>query len=82
MDIDIFLFDLNYLTNFEAPMFDKWLDFMLVHILTQNVASNRGMYLLLNAQVSRLLKMKFRMEEGQCDGGKNTSNIVQLSITL
>ncbi len=29
---------------------------MLVHTFAQNVASNKGMYLLLNAQASRLLK--------------------------
>jgi hypothetical protein len=69
-EIHISLFDFDHLTYFEAPMFDKWLDFMLVHTFAQNVASSRGMYLLLNAQVSRLLKMKLRMEDGQCGGGK------------
>jgi hypothetical protein len=70
MEIHIFLFDLDHLIDFEAPMSDNWLDFMLVHTFAQNVVSNRGMYLLLNAQVSRLLKMKLRMEDGQCGGGK------------
>jgi hypothetical protein len=56
MEINISLFDLDHLTDFEAPMSDKWLDFMLMHTFAQNLASNRGMYLLLNAQVSRLLK--------------------------
>jgi hypothetical protein len=31
MEVDISLSDLDYLTDFEAPMFEKWLDFMLVH---------------------------------------------------
>ncbi len=56
MEIDITLSDLDHLTNFEAPMSNKWLDFMLVHTFAQNFASNRGMYLLLNVQTSRLLK--------------------------
>jgi hypothetical protein len=56
MEVDISLFDLDHLTNFEAPMFDNWLDFMLVHTFALNVASNKGMYLVLNAQASRLLK--------------------------
>ncbi len=30
MEFDISLSDLDHLTNFEAPMFDKWLDFMIV----------------------------------------------------
>jgi hypothetical protein len=40
-------------------MSDKWLDFMLVHTLAKNVVSNRCRYILLNAQVSRLLKTEF-----------------------
>jgi hypothetical protein len=56
MEINISLFDLDHFTNFEAPMFDKWLDFMFMHTFAHNVASNRSMYLLLNAQTSRLLK--------------------------
>ncbi len=31
MEVDISLSDLDYFTDFEAPMFDKWLDFMFVH---------------------------------------------------
>jgi len=31
MEIDISLFDIDHLTNFEAPISDKWLDFMFVH---------------------------------------------------
>jgi hypothetical protein len=31
MEIDIFFSDIEYLIDFEAPMSDKWLDFMLVH---------------------------------------------------
>jgi len=56
MEINISLFDLDHLIDFEASISDKWLDFMLVHTFAQNVASNRGMYLLLNAQASQLLK--------------------------
>jgi len=41
MEINIFLCDLECLTNFEAPMFDKWLAFMLVHRLATNVVSNK-----------------------------------------
>jgi hypothetical protein len=49
MEIDISLSDLDHLTNFEAPIYDKWLDFMFVHTFAYNVASNTSMYLLLNA---------------------------------
>jgi hypothetical protein len=37
-------------------MSDKWLGFMLMHTFAHNVVSNTCMYLLLNAQTSRLLK--------------------------
>jgi hypothetical protein len=37
VEIDIFLCDLEHFTNFEAPMSNKWLDFMLVHTLTKNI---------------------------------------------
>jgi hypothetical protein len=56
MEINISLSNIDHLTNFEAPMFNKWLDFMLMHTFTQNVASNTSMYLLLNAQASRFQK--------------------------
>jgi hypothetical protein len=46
------------ISDFETPMFDKWLDFIFMHTFAQNVASNMGMYLLLNAQASRLLKIE------------------------
>ncbi len=49
---------LDHLTDFEAPMFDKWLHFMLVHTFGYNVTSNKGMYLVLNAQASSLLKIE------------------------
>jgi len=49
MEIDISSSDLDHLTNFEAPIFNKWLDFMLVHTFAHNAASNMGMYILLNA---------------------------------
>jgi len=49
MEIDIFLRDFQCLTNFEAPTFDKWLDFMLAHKLAKNIVSNMCMYILLNA---------------------------------
>jgi hypothetical protein len=58
MEIDIFLCDLQCFTNFETPMFDKWLDFMLIHTLTKSIVSNMCMYTLLNAQASRLLKIE------------------------
>jgi hypothetical protein len=50
MEIDISLSNFDHLMDFKAPMFNKWLDFMLVHTFAQNVASNRGMYLLLNVE--------------------------------
>ncbi len=31
MGIDIFFSDIEHFIDFEAPMSDKWLDFMLVH---------------------------------------------------
>jgi hypothetical protein len=46
--------DLECFTNFETFMFDKWLDFMLVHTLVKNVVSNKCRYILLNAQAFRL----------------------------
>jgi CYTH domain-containing protein len=58
MEIDIFLCDFQCLTNFETPMSNKCFDFMLVHTLTKNIVSNRRMYVLLNAQASRLLKIE------------------------
>jgi len=58
MEIDIFLCDLQCFTNFETPMFDKWLDFMLIHTFTKSIVSNMCMYILLNAQASRLLKIE------------------------
>jgi hypothetical protein len=32
MEIDVFFSDIKHLIDFEAPMSNKWLDFMLVHI--------------------------------------------------
>jgi hypothetical protein len=31
MEIDIFFSDIKHLIDFETPMSNKWLDFMLVH---------------------------------------------------
>jgi hypothetical protein len=45
-------------------MFDKWLDFMFVHTLANNVVSNMCMYILLNAQASRLLKIELQNGRG------------------
>jgi hypothetical protein len=56
MEINISLSNFDHLTDFKAPMFNKWLAFMLVNTFAQNVASNKGMYLLLNVQALRLLK--------------------------
>jgi hypothetical protein len=56
MEIDISLFNFDHFVDFVAPMSNEWLDFMLVHTFAQNVASNKGMYLLLNVQASKLLK--------------------------
>ncbi len=56
MEINIPLSNFDHLTDFKAPMSNKWLDFMLVNAFAQNVASNKGIYLLLNVQASRLLK--------------------------
>jgi hypothetical protein len=58
MEINIFLCDLECFTNFEAPMFNKWLDFMLGHTLAKNVVSNMCRYILLNAYVFRLIKIE------------------------
>jgi hypothetical protein len=60
MGIDIFLCDLQCFTNFEAPMFDKWLDFMLIHTFAKNIVSNMCMYILLNAQAFKLLKIELQ----------------------
>jgi hypothetical protein len=54
METNIFN-DLQCVTNFEALMFDKSLDFTLIHTFAKDVMSNKGMYILLNAQASRLL---------------------------
>jgi hypothetical protein len=56
MEINIFLFNFDHLTDFKAPMSNKWLDFMLVNTFAHNVTSNKSMYLLLHVQASRLLK--------------------------
>jgi hypothetical protein len=36
-------------------MFDKRLDFTLIHTFAKDVMSNKGMYILLNGQASKLL---------------------------
>jgi hypothetical protein len=36
MEIDIFLRDFECFTNFETPMFNKWLDTMFIHTLAKN----------------------------------------------
>ncbi len=64
MEIDIFLCDLECFTKFEALIFDKWLDFMLVHTLAKNIMSNKCMYILLNAQASRSLKIQLQNGRG------------------
>ncbi len=56
MEIDIFFSDIEHLIDFATPMFDKWLDFMLIHTFVQNIISNKDMYLLLNAQAFRVLQ--------------------------
>jgi len=48
MEINISLSNFDHLTDFKTPMSNKWLDFTLVNTFAQNVASNKGMYLLLN----------------------------------
>jgi hypothetical protein len=60
MEINIFLCDLESLTNFEAPMSDKWLAFMLVHGLAKNIVSNKCRCILSNAQASKLFKIKLK----------------------
>jgi hypothetical protein len=50
MEINISLFNFDHLMDFKTSMSNKWLDFMLMNTFAQNVASNRGMYLLLNVQ--------------------------------
>jgi hypothetical protein len=64
MEIDIFLCDLQCFTNFEAPMSEKWLDFMLIHTFAKSVVSNMCMYILLNAQAFKLLKIELQDGEG------------------
>jgi hypothetical protein len=54
MEINISLSNFDHLTDFKAPMSNKWLDFMLVNAFAQNVVSNKGIYLLLNVQASKL----------------------------
>ncbi len=72
MEINIFLCDLECLTNFEAPMFDKWLVFMLVHRLAKTLCqTNVGTF----CQMHKLLgysRLNFKMEEGQKGGGQST----------
>jgi hypothetical protein len=70
MKVNISLFDLDHFTGFETPISDKWLDFTVVHTFAQNVASKRGMYLLLNAQASRLLQNEAQNEGGTMWWGK------------
>jgi CYTH domain-containing protein len=47
MEIDIFLCDLECLTNLETPMSNTWLDFMHIHTFGKNIMSNKGMYIAL-----------------------------------
>jgi hypothetical protein len=47
MEIDIFLCDLECLTNLETPMSNTWLDFMRIHTFGKNIVSNRGTYIAL-----------------------------------
>jgi hypothetical protein len=63
METNIFN-DLQCDTNFEAPMFDKRLDFTLIHTFAKDVMSNKGMYILLNAQASRLLNNEVQNGDG------------------
>jgi hypothetical protein len=56
MEIDIFFIDIHHFIDFEAPMSNKWLDFMLVHTFVHNVILNRDMYFLLNAKASRVVQ--------------------------
>jgi hypothetical protein len=70
MEINIFLCDFKCFTNFEAPMFDEWLDFMLVHTFAKNLVSNMCRYILLNAQFYRLLKIELQNGGGTKSGDK------------
>jgi hypothetical protein len=42
MEIYISLSNLDHLIDFETPMSDNWLDFILMHTFAQNVASNKA----------------------------------------
>jgi hypothetical protein len=55
-------------------MFDEWLDFMLVHTLQKNLVSNMCRYILLNAQVYKLLKIEL-----QNGGGTKSEDKVLLT---
>ncbi len=68
MEIDIFLFDLESLTNFEAPMSDKWLEYIdLQRTLCQtSVGTFCQMHKLLSYS-----RLNFRMKEGQKGGGQS-----------
>jgi hypothetical protein len=64
MEIDIFFNDIKHLIDFEAPMSDKWLDFMLIHTFVYNIISNKDMYLLSNAQAFKVLQNEVQNGRG------------------
>jgi hypothetical protein len=79
MEIDIFFSDIEHLIDFEAPMSDKWLDFMLVHAFVYNIISNKDTYLLSNAQASKVLQNEVQNGRGTKRWGtkyfKHSSNL-------
>ncbi len=83
MEINIYLCDLECLTNFEAYMLDKWLVFVLVHTLAKNVVLNKCRYIFSNAQASKLFKTKLQNGGGTKRWGtKYLKHVSLLSNTM
>jgi hypothetical protein len=84
MDIDVFFNDIEHLIDFEAPMSNKWLDFMLVHTFAHNVVLNRDMSFLLNAKASRVLQNEVQNGGGTKRWGikyfKHSSNLTNTMV--
>lgn len=70
MEIPIDFNDVQSLTNFQAHLSDKWLDFMLIHTFAKKVL-NRNNYLLLTSQASSCLRNDAKNRGGVAKWGKN-----------
>ncbi len=77
--------DVQSLTNFQAHLSDKWLNFMLIHTFAKNVL-NRNNYLLLTSQASSCLRNDVKNRGGMARWVKNffkyRSNFVILWLCL